>query len=86
MRSFDLEKLNKILAQEKQNKYEDLCNRISAVVGEITDASHLSIGNQRGELNGIVKGTKGSAKVETISAGGYNIQCFHYRVLVHKIN
>ena len=82
----DEEKLTKTVAQEKLAKYEDLCNRISAVVGEITDASNLSIGNQNGELNGIVKGTKGSAKVETIGAAGYNIQRFHYRVLVHKIN
>lgn len=94
LKSFDLEKLNKILAQEKQAKYEDLCNRISAVVGEIQDVSNLSIGNQRGELNGIVMGSKGSARVETIGAGGYNVgeivnvrqgQVFHYRVLVHKI-
>lgn len=81
----DEEKLNKTIAQEKLNKYYDLCNRITAEVGEIIDASGLSIGNQKGELNGIVKGTEGTARVETISAGGYNIQCFHYRVLVHKI-
>ena len=82
----DEKKLSKALAQEKQAKYEDLCNRISSVVGEIIDCSNLSIGNQHGELNGIVKGTKGSAKVDTIGAGGYSIQVFHYRVLVHKID
>lgn len=82
---FNLEKLNKVLQQEKQLKYEDLCNRISAVVGEITDVSDLRIGRQQGELNGIVTGTKGKARVETIGAGGWNIQCFHYRVLVHKM-
>lgn len=81
----DENKLIKTIAQEKLNKYYDLCNRITAEVGEIIDASGLSIGNQKGELNGIVKGTEGTARVETISAGGYNIQCFHYRVLVHKI-
>lgn len=86
IKSFNLEKLNKILTQEKQYKYEDLCNRISVVIGEIEDVSNLSIGNQNGELNGIVKGTKGTARVETIGCGGYNIQIFHYRVLVHKIN
>ena len=85
LKGFDIEKLNKILAREKENKYFDLCNRISEVVGEITDARGLSIGRQHGELNGVVDGTKGSARIETIGAGGYNIQCFHYRVLVHKI-
>ena len=74
-----------IARREKLAKYEDLCNRISAVVGEIKDASNLSIGNKNGEINGTVTGSKGNAKVETISAGGYAVQCFHYRVLVHKI-
>ena len=94
LKGFDIEKLNKILAREKENKYFDLCNRISEVVGEITNARGLSIGRQHGELNGVVEGTKGSARIETIGAGGYNQheivnvrqgQCFHYRVLVHKI-
>lgn len=83
--SFNEEKLNKILAQEKQRKYEDLVNRISNVVGEIQDVSNLSIGNKNGELNGIVKGSDGSARIETIGAGGWNIQVFHYRILIHKI-
>ena len=38
-----------------------------------------------GEINGIAEGEKGRAKVETIGAGGYNIQCYHFRVLVNKI-
>lgn len=82
--SVDTERLNKLLAQEKLAKYEDLCARVSAVVGEMTDVSNLRIGNQRGELNGYVIGTKGKARVETISASG-PVQRFHYRVLVHKI-
>ncbi len=81
----DKEKLAKVLADEKIRKYEDLVNRITSIVGTIQDAKGLSIGNQNGEINGFVIGDKGKANVETISAGGYNIQCFHYRVLVHKI-
>ena len=84
LKSFDDEKLNRIIEADKKAKYEDLCNRISAVVGEITDVSNLKI-SAKGNLDGIVTGTKGMAKIETISAGGYNIQCFHYRVLVHKL-
>lgn len=94
LKSFDDERLSKIIEAEKKAKYEDLCNRISAVVGEITDVSNLRV-SAKGNLDGIVEGTKGKAKVETIGAGGYNTgtivnvkhgQIFHYRVLVHKVN
>jgi len=81
----DTEKLAKYLREEKSRKYQDLVKRITAVVGEIQDAKGLSIGKQNGEINGVVVGSKGSARVETISAGGWNIQCYHYRVLVHLI-
>lgn len=81
----DENKLNKVISQEKERKYKDLVKRVEAVVGTITNAENLHIGNQNGELNGYVEGTNGKCSVETISAGGYNIQCFHYRVLIHKI-
>ena len=80
------ELLNKTIAKEKEDKYFDLVRRVSELVGEIKDASNLSIGNQRGELNGIIIGENGKVRVETISAGGYNIQRFHYRVLLHKVS
>lgn len=34
----------------------------------------------------MIQGENGKCKIETIYAGGYNIQCLHYRVLVHKVN
>ena len=84
-RTIDEEKLLKAIAKEKLDKYFDLVNRITKVVGEIKDANHLSIGEQKGEINGYIDGVKGRVKIETISAGGYNIQRFHYRVLIHKM-
>lgn len=78
------EKLEAILTKEVENKYEDLVNRISKVTGEIKDCQNLYIANN-GSINGYVVGEKAKAKVETITAGGYNIQCLHYRVLVNKI-
>lgn len=74
------EYLNKMLDKEVYEKRKDLIFRVSDVAGVIKDASHLTIRN--GNINGYVVGDKGNALVETIGAGGYNIQCFHYRVLV----
>lgn len=77
--------LEKELNKEIDAKYKHLINSIKNVTGNIIDASNLSIANN-GEINGIVVGEKGKAKVNTISAGGYNIQVFHYRTLVKSID
>lgn len=84
----------KFLDHEANLRYDDIVNRTCAIVGQITDASNLSIG-AKGDLNGHIIGTKGTAKVQTIGAGGYNEdvildsgkhgQCFHYRTLINKI-
>ena len=80
---FDSEKLRKELVQEANAKYDDIIERTNEITGIITDASALSIG-EKGELNGYIIGERGTAKVHTIGAGGYNIQCFHFRTLIHK--
>lgn len=79
------EYIKKLLDEEEKHKVLDLIRRVTKVTGTITDASNLRIGEQSGELNGLVIGTDGKAYVETIGAGGYNIQRFHYRVLVKRI-
>lgn len=50
-------------------------------VGEIQDISLTSYGMDGG-FNGVVTGEHGTVKIQTIGAGGYNIQTFHYRVIV----
>lgn len=65
----------------------DLYNRVKAITGEITDYRHLELtrGNMGAVLNGYVVGKTGRASVESILAGGYNIQRLHIRTLVHEI-
>lgn len=75
--------LEKAMEEEKRAKLLDLIGRINSVVGTITDAAGLYI-SSTGEINGLIVGTEGRAKVETIGAGGYNIQCFHFRTLIHE--
>lgn len=77
-------KVKKDLDQEADRKYDFIIDRTRAIVGEITDASGLKIGAKQ-DLNGIIIGTKGRAKVSTIGAGGYNIQCFHFRTLINRV-
>ena len=61
-----------------------LKDRIIFVDGEITDASALTVG-AKGDLNGYIEGKDGKASIKTIGAGGYNIQCYHFRTLIHKM-
>lgn len=84
-RGSNKEDIDKLLDEEESGKILDLIKRVTKVTGTITDASALRIGEQNGELNGLVIGEEGKAFVETIGAGGYNIQRFHYRVLVKVV-
>lgn len=63
----------------------NLVNRVKETVGEITDWKGITV--TRGTygmpvLNGMVIGKEGRCIVESIGAGGYNIQRYHIRVLV----
>ena len=81
---FNREKLQKELDVEANAKYDDIIERTNAICGKITDARGLWV-SARGDLDGIIIGERGTAKVQTIGAGGYNIQCFHFRTLVHEV-
>ena len=76
--------LNEILDKDVRTKYTILVNEITHITGEIIDATNLSIG-LKGDINGVVIGKDGTASVNTFSAGGWNIQCFHYRTKVNAI-
>ena len=66
----------------------DLYYRVRNITGEVTDWSNIHTAQGTWGftvLNGFVIGKEGRAKVESILAGGYNIQRLHVRVLVHAI-
>lgn len=82
----DEELLMKKLDKDVKTKYTNLINEITHITGEITDASCLRIGG-KGDINGTVKGVKGTANVNTFMAGIYHIvQCPHYRTKVTRVN
>lgn len=80
----DEDSIRRFIENEKQVKIFDLTYRVMKVTGKIQDARGLEVSGQ-GTINGIVKGENGSARVETIMAGGWNIQCWHYRTIVVKL-
>lgn len=82
--AFDSLKLEKDLTEEYNRKYDFIIERTNQIVKVITDATNLTVGD-KGDLNGYIIGTNGTAKVQTIGAGGYNIQCFHFRTLINRI-
>ncbi len=74
--------------QAAENLIIDLIYRVRKITGEITDWSDIRASVGTGGftvLNGTVIGKEGIACVESITAGGYNIQRLHIRVLVHSI-
>lgn len=69
---------------EKETKYIRLVEQVKEITGKITDASCLRI-NEKGSIDGYIDGENGRAKVNTFEAGGWNIQRFHYRTKVTRI-
>ena len=66
----------------------NLINRTVELVGTITDSKYLRLdrdNNGYAIINGIVIGTDGTVRIESIGAGGYNIQRYHIRVLVKPV-
>lgn len=82
-RKVDEAKLEEILLKDCKARYFQLVNEVTEITGIITDATNLAING--GELNGTIIGEKGIAVVNTFSAGGWNIQCFHYRTKIYEL-
>lgn len=79
--AYSFYRIDEILEKDAKSRIAKLIAKVEKKAGKIVDARDLYFGSD-GTLNGIVVGEKETVRVETILAGGYNIQCLHYRVLV----
>lgn len=80
IKTANLASIEKTVRQDMAAKKDQVYAKCSKKVGEITELD-LHCGDD-GTPNGRVTGTEGTAYISTIRAGGWNIQCLHYRVLV----
>lgn len=80
------ESIHKNNVREADNTILNTVERIKNITGEITDVGkYLTVepdNNGCMILNGLIRGEKGTAILNSIYAGGYNIQRLHIRVLV----
>tara|TARA_R110000787_G_scaffold45335_3_gene110578 strand:- start:2300 stop:2758 length:459 start_codon:yes stop_codon:yes gene_type:complete len=67
--------LNKEVAKRKQNLINSIINK----GGNIISVLHMRFDI---DLDGAFECEKGTVTLNTIGAGGYNIQCYHYRTLI----
>lgn len=82
------EQIHKDNVQAAETIVLNLLERTVDIAGKITDCKclRIDVDNQGYSIiNGIVIGEKGKARVESIGAGGYNIQRYHIRVLVKEV-
>jgi hypothetical protein len=78
-----MEKIAERVRKDMERKKLALIAKVEEKVGKIVEVD-LHVGSNR-EPNGLVVGTNGKVVLDTISAGGYNIQCFHYRTLIKPV-
>ena len=81
---YDPVKFAAFLDKEADCKKADIIDRCNDKAGGIDEVEWTYIGPD-GRINGIISGPKGRLSIKSIFAGGYNIQCLHVRVLVHKL-
>lgn len=85
LRHKSLEEINKQNTKDAENLVLNLYKRVIDITGDITDAKGLFVtagNNGYAVINGLVIGKEGMARVDSIEAGGYNIQRWHIRTLV----
>lgn len=82
-RALSEDQIRRLIADWINSERALMAERIYTEFGTVTSAE-LHVGAD-GNVNGTITGTEGSARLETIFAGGYNIQRLHTRLLFHEL-
>lgn len=61
--------------------FKSFIKKVEAKAGKIKSAKYLQT-NEKGNIDGYLICEKGNLDIETIGAGGYNIQKYHFRTLM----
>lgn len=86
-----MDKTNEQIEKDNQKSADTLIynmiTRVKEKIGKIIDYSGLYIDSaiEGMAINGVIIGENGKVRIESIIAGGYNIQRLHVRVLVKDI-
>ena len=71
----------KLTTESIEKRKQQFIKKIETKGGQIIDATELHIGFN-GMVNGLVKCENKTLEVNTVPAGGHNIQRFHFRTLI----
>lgn len=74
------EYIAKLVKKDAEARKAKILKQVSVKVGNILECDLQR--NENGGFDGKIKGDKGQIYIETIVAGGYNIQRAHYRTLI----
>lgn len=72
--------IKEIIDYDIELKKKKLYKQIESKVGNVISID-LYTGID-GSINGIVQGDLKTVTITTVMAGGYNVQCLHYRILI----
>lgn len=73
----------KMIEESFENMIEELMWILQDRIGNITDIIEMQINGHKA-FDGVFKGDKGTIRINTVLAGGYNIQRLHFRTLVYN--
>ena len=82
VKCFSMDEIIKKLERECEIQYQVFINRVEAKGGKIINVVYCRW-NGKGNIDGLILCENNTVEINTIIAGGYNIQRLHYRTLIN---